>query len=46
MVCGMASIGRWLKSSNDPAIPLQPILAIPEDAKDAKDLKDTVTAGL
>ena len=32
------------KSSNDPAIALQPILATPKRCKDAKELKDRLTA--
>ena len=32
------------KSSNDPAIALQPILATPERCKDAKELKENLTA--
>ena len=31
------------KSSNDPAIALQPILATPKRCKDAKELKETLT---
>ena len=36
--------GFALKSSNDPAIALQPILATPKRCKDAKELKERLTA--
>ena len=36
--------GHAPKSSNDPAIALQPTLATPERSKDAKELKERLTA--
>ena len=44
-VGGMALVdGCAPKSSNDPAIALQPILATPKRCKDAKELKERLTA--
>ena len=36
--------GCACKSSNDPAVALQPMLATPERCKDAKELKERLTA--